>query len=91
MGYALSWGVAEAAEYGVPQLRQRAVLLGVRGREPCFLPAPEFGRPGLPAYRTLRDTIAGIADVGAVEPLSERKRKVYDLIRPGGNWRSLPV
>lgn len=91
LGYSVSWGVAEAADYGVPQLRQRAVLLGVRGPEPCFLPAPEFGRPGLPAYRTVREALADIGDIGAVQPLSDRKREVYALIPPGGNWRSLPV
>jgi len=90
MGYAVSWGVAEAADYGVPQLRQRAVVIGVRADEPCFLPPPEFGHPGLPSYRTIRDAINKIAELGAVQPLSERKRKVYDLIPPGGNWRSLP-
>lgn len=91
LGYAVSWGVAEAADYGVPQLRQRAVLIGVRGDEPCFLPAPEFGRPGLPPYRAIRDAIADVAEIGAVQPLSERKRKVYERIPSGGNWRSLPV
>ncbi len=91
LGYAVSWGVAEAADYGVPQLRQRAVVIGVRGSEPCFLPAPQFGRLGLPPYRTVRDAIAAVDDIGPVQPLSERKRKVYELIPPGGNWRSLPV
>jgi DNA (cytosine-5)-methyltransferase 1 len=91
MGYAVSWGVAEAADYGVPQLRQRAVLIGVRGDEPCFLPAPENGRHGLPEYRTIRDALRRVDEIGPVQPLSERKRRVYDLIPPGGNWRSLPV
>jgi DNA (cytosine-5)-methyltransferase 1 len=75
----------------VPQLRQRAVLIGVREGEPCFFPPPEFGQPGLPAYRTIRDAIGHITEIGAVQPLSDRKRKIYDLIAPGGNWRSLPV
>lgn len=90
-GYSVSWGVAEAADYGVPQLRQRAVLIGVRGSEPCFLPPPEFGRPGLPDYKTIREALAGIEDIGPVQPLSERKRQVYALIPPGANWRALPV
>ena len=91
LGYAVSWGVTEAADYGAPQLRQRAVLLGVRGAQPCFLPEPEYGRAGLPPYRTVRDALAGLTDIGSVQPLSERKRQVYALIPPGGNWRSLPV
>jgi len=91
LGYAVSWGVTEAADYGAPQLRQRAVLLGVRGTQPCFLPEAEFGRPGLPPYRTIRDGLSAVTDIGSVQPLSERKRQVYALIPPGGNWRSLPV
>lgn len=91
LGYAVSWGVAEAADYGVPQLRQRAVLIGARGHEPCFLPPPQFGRPGLPPYRPIREVIRDVGDIGPVQPLSERKRKVYELIPAGGNWRSLPV
>lgn len=91
LGYAVSWGVTEAADYGVPQLRQRAVLLGVRGTAPCFLPEPEFGRDGLPPYRAIRDGLSTVTDIGSVQPLSQRKRQVYALIPPGGNWRSLPI
>ena len=91
LGYAVSWGVAEAADYGVPQLRQRAVLVGVRGDEPCYLPAPEFGGPGQPGNRTVRDALEHVTDLGGIQPLSERKRRVYAAIPPGGNWRSLPV
>lgn len=81
----------EAADYGVPQLRQRAVLIGIRGPEPCFMPPPRFGGEGLPAFRTVREGLREVTELGPVQPLSERKRAVYALIPPGGNWRSLPV
>jgi DNA (cytosine-5)-methyltransferase 1 len=90
LGYSVTWGLAEAADYGVPQMRQRAILIGVRGSEPCFLPPPTHGRPGLPKYRTLRPALKKVRTLGAVQPLSERKRDVYALIPPGGNWRDLP-
>src|SRR5581483_2049658 len=35
MGYTVSWGVVEAADYGVPQMRQRSIIIGVRGTRPC--------------------------------------------------------
>lgn len=89
-GYAVSWGVVEVADHGVPQLRQRAILIASRGSTPCFLPAPSFGRPGLPDHRTIAGALASIKELGAVQPLSERKRAVYRLIPPGGNWRDLP-
>ena len=89
-GYAVSWGVLEAADYGVPQMRQRAILIGVRGKEPCYLPPAEFGWPGLPPYRTVRRALAKVKELGPIQPLSQRKRDVYALIPPGGNWRDLP-
>ena len=89
-GYAVSWGVAEAADYGVPQMRQRAIVIGVRGSRPCFLPRAEFGQAGQLPFRTLSDALADVHELGPVQPLSARKRAVYDLIPPGGNWRDLP-
>lgn len=87
VGYSVSWGLVEAADYGVPQLRQRALLLAVRGDRPCFLPPP---RPNA-LRRTLREAIAMLPHTGPIQPLSERKRSIYSLIPPGGNWRHLPV
>ena len=90
MGYTVSWGVVEAADYGVPQMRQRSIIIGVRGTRPCFLPPPQYGQEGQPPFRTLRDATAELEEVGPVQPLSERKRNVYAMIPPGGNWRDLP-
>jgi len=86
LGYAVSWGLVEAADHGVPQYRQRAILIAVRGDEPCYIPAekPNAER------RTLRDALRAIKHPGPIQPLSERKREIYKLIPPGGNWRNLP-
>ncbi|MFJ4581405.1 DNA cytosine methyltransferase [Streptomyces echinatus] len=89
-GYTVSWGVAEAADYGVPQMRQRSLLIGVKGKTPCFIPRPQYGQDGQPPFRTLKDAILGIESLGPVQPLSERKRAVYEHIPAGGNWRDLP-
>ena len=89
LGYSVSWGVIETADHGVPQLRQRAILIAIQGEEPCYLPEPRYGGPGLPPYRTIRDALADIAAIGPVQPLSERKSQVYAQIPPGGNWRDL--
>lgn len=89
-GYSLSWGVVEAADYGVPQFRQRAIVIGVLGNEPCYLPVPTHGLPGLPPFRTVREALEKVETLGAVQTLSERKRAVYAQIPPGGNWRNLP-
>ena len=89
-GYTVAWGLAEAADYGVPQFRQRSLIIGVRGVEPCFLPPGEYGGDGQPDYCTLRQALQEVTELGPVQPLSERKRSVYAQIPPGGNWRNLP-
>ena len=86
LGYSVSWGVAEAADYGVPQYRQRAILIGTRKDAPCYLPSLTSGQP-----RTVREGLEGITDPGPIQPLSERKQAIYALIPPGGNWRNLPI
>jgi DNA (cytosine-5)-methyltransferase 1 len=87
--YAVSWGIAEAADYGVPQMRQRAVLQAVRGYEPVWLPKPQFGGPGQPPYQTLKEGLRNVSHLGDVMSLSDRKKAVYREIPAGGNWRNL--
>jgi len=89
LDYSVAWGVCEAAEHGVPQLRQRAMLIGVREDSPCFLPPATHGSPGRPEYLTLRKALRGIKVLGPIQPLSERKKAVFKLIPAGGNWRDL--
>jgi DNA (cytosine-5)-methyltransferase 1 len=90
LGYSLAWGVIEAADHGVPQMRQRAIVIGIRGKSPCYLPAATFGMSRARPYRTLRQALRYVKNLGAVQPLSDRKRMVYAHIPPGGNWRDLP-
>jgi DNA (cytosine-5)-methyltransferase 1 len=63
-GYAVSSPVvAEAAEYGVPQMRKRLFLLGVRGgRSPLSFPHPQFGSRlfSQQPYRTVAHAICGL-------------------------------
>ena len=59
LGYSVEWGVLQVADYGVPQLRKRFVLLAGKGfRIP--LPAPTHSRDGsggLLRWRTVGDAI----------------------------------
>lgn len=90
LGYSVSWGILEAADFGTPQRRQRAFLVATTAKEPCYLPEPEYGLEGLPPHRTLRDALVDIGELGAIQPLSDRKTEVYERIPAGGNWRDLP-
>src|SRR6185437_4155744 len=60
MGYVLSYGVLQAADFGVPQYRRRLVLLAGLGFE---IPLPKSthsktGADGLKKYKTVREAIA---------------------------------
>jgi DNA (cytosine-5)-methyltransferase 1 len=57
--YLVTWSVLQVADYGVPQMRRRLVLLAGRG---FSIPMPDathsqHGRGGLPRWRTLQDAL----------------------------------
>lgn len=82
MGYELAGGVLEVADYGVPQLRRRLVLLGGLGF-PIELPKPTHskdGNDGLPQWRTVRDAIGEMS-----KPLTLSAAKRQGLVEES-NW-----
>lgn len=94
-GYYVVFGVVNAADYGVPQTRERVVFLGSRDGRDVRIPAPTHsrdGEDGLPRWRTLRDALAGLHDTQPTYTrLSPFKRRYMERIPEGGNWRDLPT
>jgi len=104
LGYGVAGRVLNAADYGVPQTRKRAIVVGLRGGLPSHPPAshaePErlgslfTGR--LHAWRTVRDAIGDLP----LEPTEENwhigrnptamSLERYRHIPPGGNRWNLP-
>ncbi|HET8607500.1 MAG TPA: DNA cytosine methyltransferase [Gaiellaceae bacterium] len=66
-GYALTWRLVNAADYGVPQRRERVIILGLRGDRPPVFPEPThydpLGPQPLSASAPWRDVRAAIADL----------------------------
>lgn len=62
--YSFDFRVLNAADFGAPQTRKRAVLIGHRRDAPSpGFPAPTHspdGADGLPLYRTVRDALLGV-------------------------------
>lgn len=72
LGFAVEGRVLNAADYGVPQTRRRAFVVGVRDRapewpEPTHTASP-LAEPGRLPWRTFRDAVEGLA----LEPDGER-------------------
>jgi DNA (cytosine-5)-methyltransferase 1 len=93
-----------AVNYGSPQLRERAILIGNRFNRVVEFPEPTHGpnevkektlfstdeEPLLP-FRTLREALAGLNDPNpVVMDFSPRKKSFLAMVPAGGNWRSLP-
>ncbi len=93
LGYAINFGVLNAADYGAAQKRFRFVMLGSRIGPPPTLPAAQFGpesRSGA-RWRTLRDVIFDIRNSpGPHSEYTPEMARFFELVPPGGNWRQLP-
>lgn len=94
LGYKTVYGILDAVNYGVPQFRERFVLIGSRDREDIFLPMPtHFQTHQDKRYRwtTLNDVIRDLEfDCGECAAFSEERMKYLKLVPEGGNWRDLP-
>lgn len=94
LGYKTVYGVLDAVNYGVPQFRERFVLIGSRDHEDVFLPIPtHFQTHQNKEYRwrTVRDVISDLEeDKSECATLSPERKKYLHMIPEGGNWRDLP-
>ncbi|HBQ98118.1 MULTISPECIES: DNA cytosine methyltransferase [unclassified Roseofilum] len=93
IGYQVVYNVLEAADYGVPQTRQRVIFMGSRDSESVTFPLPKYSKDGkkLPKWRTLRDGLKGLVDTQPeFIPYSENRLKYLKLLKAGQNWKYLP-
>lgn len=94
LGYKTVYGILDAVNYGVPQFRERFVLIGSRDNEDIFLPIPtHFQMHQNPDYRwkTVGEAIKDLEnDPGECTPLSGDRKKYLHMVPEGGNWRDLP-
>lgn len=98
-GYRVKWDVVNAADYGVPQLRKRLILYGMRGVDPPDLPKPTHSGwterklevdPDLIPYVTSRQAIGDLEGLvglaSADEEVNGKYGHLMDEIPPGGNY-----
>ncbi len=92
--YSMVYGILDAVDYGVPEFRERFIMIGSRDREDIFLPIPtHFFIHQKPEYRwkTLGSAIQDLENnPGEYEDFSQERKKYLAMIPEGGNWRDLP-
>ena len=95
LGYKTVYGLLDAVNYGVPQFRERFVLIGSRDHEDIFLPIPtHFQIHQNPQYRwqTIGTAICDLEnDDNDCATLSEERKDFLHMVPEGGNWRDLPA
>lgn len=94
LGYKTVYGVLDAVNYGVPQFRERFVLIGSRDNEDIFLPIPthfQMHQNQEYQWKSVRSVIEDLEfDSGECATLSDERLKFLKMVPQGGNWRDLP-
>ena len=92
--YKTVYGVLDAVNYGVPQFRERFLLVGSRDNEDIFMPVPthfHVNQNSEYRWRTLGNTIKDLENTpGECESFSEKRLNYLRMVPEGGNWKDLP-
>lgn len=91
-GYKVTFNLYNAANFGVPQVRERVVLICTREENsvPHLNPThSQTGAFGLPPWRTIKDVIHDVKSCNHVD-FPESRLKYYRLLSSGQYWKHLP-
>lgn len=94
LGYTISFALFNAANYGVPQVRERVIILGAKGSKRIPLPQPTHSEEGIgntQKWVTLGDVIKDLPEAKATEyiPLSKKMAQYMTLVKEGQNWTNI--
>ena len=85
-GYTIQKKVLNAWDFGVPQKRERLITVGIRND---LVGKVSFSFPKEHNYKpVLRDILLDCPE-GPGVPYGENKRKIFELVPPGGYWRDI--
>jgi len=94
LGCSISYALLDAANYGVPERRERVVIIGHMGAR-IPIPSPTHSKEGVHGTQrwvTLRDVIGDLElrqDLRFI-PLRAKSVEYMKMLTEGQNWRDLP-
>lgn len=87
LGYFLKYKVMNAVDYGVPQQRERVILVGIKGENRFEFPDPTHGK-GLKPYVMLKDAIGDLpvlkSGQSATEYVHDADNEFLKFVRADG-------
>ena len=84
LGYTVQYRLMNAVNYGVPQKRERIVIIGTQ-------PGFRFNYPKQhKTIMTLKDALNNVPKSEGMQ-YSIKRKKILELVPPGGCWRDLPL
>ena len=92
--YKTVYGILDAVNYGVPQFRERFVLIGSRDYEDIVLLIPtnfQMHQNKEMLWKTTGDAIKDLENnPGECASFSDERLKYLRMVPEGGNWKDLP-
>lgn len=87
LGYTLHWRILDAADYGVPQFRERLIIVGLKNGSYRF-PFPSHGPDSLDgnAYYTARQAVLDVNTHACKTGIGGRHGHLLNAIPPGLNY-----
>jgi len=94
-GYGVSFNLYNSANFGVPQVRERVVLIASRdgSKLPYLTPThSNIENYGLPEWQTFRDAVRGLRekDMHGLQ-FSDSRLYYFEYLKPGQYWKDLPT
>ncbi len=94
-GYTLSFNLYNSANFGVPQIRERVVIIGTLAGEPVPYLTPthaESGFMGLKPWLSFKEAVESL-DPEVCDHVEFPKKRLpfIKMLKPGQNWRDLPA
>ncbi len=92
LGYSATFTLYDAANYGVPQRRERVIVLGSRdGYEIPLIPPTHSrdGGNGLKKWLTFKDAVKGLRSC-TFAPIPQKRLHYFKMLGPGQYWKDLP-
>ncbi len=92
LGYSATFTLYDAANYGVPQRRERVIILGSRdGYEIPLIPPThsENGKNGLLPWVSFEEAVKGLTECHAAK-IPEKRLQYFRMLKAGQYWKDLP-